>query len=77
MAGAHVAEGLRLANEYSAGMSSPRPTATARPTIGHVARRAGVSTATVSRVLNQPETVREGLRAKVETAVAASDGSAK
>jgi LacI family transcriptional regulator len=41
----------------------------ALPTIGDVARRAGVSTATVSRVVNQPEAVRPALRAKVQAAV--------
>lgn len=41
------------------------------PTIEDVARRAGVSTATVSRVLNQTDAVRAGLRAKVQAAVAA------
>ena len=41
------------------------------PTIEDVARRAGVSTATVSRVLNQTDAVRESLRHKVESAVAA------
>jgi LacI family transcriptional regulator len=38
-------------------------------TIGDVARRAGVSTATVSRVVNQPDAVRPALRAKVHAAV--------
>lgn len=42
----------------------------ALPTIEDVARRAGVSTATVSRVVNQPDGVRPALRAKVEAAVA-------
>jgi LacI family transcriptional regulator len=40
------------------------------PTIGDVAREAGVSTATVSRVINQPESVRELLRSKVQEAIA-------
>ena len=40
------------------------------PTIDDVARTAGVSTATVSRVLNQPESVSEALRKKVVAAVA-------
>ncbi|MCX4787660.1 LacI family DNA-binding transcriptional regulator [Streptomyces sp. NBC_01221] len=35
-----------------------------------VARRAGVSTGTVSNVLNRPEAVAEGTRIKVETAIA-------
>jgi LacI family transcriptional regulator len=52
-------------------MPASRASGAARPTIGHVARRAGVSTATVSRVLNQPDTVRAGLRSKVEAAVSA------
>ncbi len=41
------------------------------PTIEDVARRAGVSTATVSRVLNQTDAVRPAPRAQVEAAVAA------
>jgi LacI family transcriptional regulator len=48
----------------------PPVLATPLPTIGDVAARAGVSTATVSRVVNQPATVRDGLRAKVEAAIA-------
>ncbi len=40
------------------------------PTIDDVARRAGVSTATVSRVLNRPASVSEQLRKKVGAAVA-------
>ena len=40
------------------------------PTIDDVAAAAGVSTATVSRVLNRPDSVRDRLRSKVETAVA-------
>jgi LacI family transcriptional regulator len=39
------------------------------PTVGDVATAAGVSTATVSRVLNKPESVREPLRARVLKAV--------
>lgn len=42
-----------------------------QPTIEDVARHAGVSTATVSRVVNQTDAVRPGLRARVEAAVAA------
>lgn len=40
-----------------------------RPTIDAVAAMAGVSTATVSRTLNRPDSVREPLRAKVMAAV--------
>lgn len=47
------------------------PPKDAMPTIEDVARRAGVSTATVSRVLNQTDAVRAGPRAKVEAAVTA------
>ena len=39
------------------------------PTIGDVARRAKVSTATVSRVVNAPDSVRDALRARVEAAI--------
>ena len=44
--------------------------APALPTIGDVARRAGVSNATVSRVVNLPGSVRPELRHRVEAAVA-------
>lgn len=44
---------------------------TRRPTIDEVARHAGVSTATVSRVFNRPDAVRETLRRQVLDAVAA------
>ncbi|MFZ9254983.1 MAG: LacI family DNA-binding transcriptional regulator, partial [Hylemonella sp.] len=40
-----------------------------RPTIDEVARSAGVSTATVSRVLNKPQTVRDALRKQVMGAI--------
>lgn len=40
------------------------------PTISDVARRAKVSTATVSRVVNAPDSVRDSLRARVEAAIA-------
>ncbi len=40
-----------------------------RPTLEDVARRAGVSTATVSRCLSQPAKVRPALRRKVEEAI--------
>lgn len=39
------------------------------PTISDVARRAKVSTATVSRVVNAPDSVRVELRARVESAI--------
>jgi LacI family transcriptional regulator len=44
---------------------------TVLPTIQAVAAAAGVSTATVSRTLNQPDSVREALRKRVEAAVTA------
>ncbi len=47
------------------------PGSTTSPRLEDVARRARVSTATVSRVLNSPADVSEGLRARVESAVAA------
>ena len=47
-----------------AATSSLRP-----PTLLHVARAAGVSTATVSRAFNRPDTVREPLRQRVRAAV--------
>ena len=40
------------------------------PTIDNVAARAGVSTATVSRVLNKPQSVSDGLRQRVQDAIA-------
>jgi DNA-binding LacI/PurR family transcriptional regulator len=43
----------------------------AAPTVADVARAAGVSTATVSRALNQPGSVRPALRDQVLAAVAA------
>lgn len=59
--------GIRVVNEYIDAMPAASPTL---PTIGDVARRAGVSTATVSRVVNEPDSVREGLRVQVEAAIA-------
>lgn len=56
------------ANEYIGDMAR---TPSTLPTIGDVARRAKVSTATVSRVLNQPDTVRPELQARVTQAVRA------
>ena len=56
------------ANAYIHAMPAPD---TPLPTMEDVARRAGVSTATVSRVLNRSDPVRESLRAKVEAAVLA------
>lgn len=56
-----------LASAYIIGMPK-RPHAL--PTIEEVAAAAGVSTATVSRALNLPGSVREALRKRVEAAVA-------
>lgn len=60
--------GRKAANEYIVFMP---PTDDGLPTIEDVAAAAGVSTATVSRVLNRPGEVREALRQKVLGAVAA------
>ncbi|MBZ9566805.1 LacI family DNA-binding transcriptional regulator [Modicisalibacter tunisiensis] len=50
--------------------SSRRPRRRAKqPTIAEVAREAGVSAITVSRVLNTPESVRETTRRRVEAAI--------
>ena len=40
-----------------------------RPTVADVARRAGVSTASVSRALNQPDAVRPEVRQRIEAAI--------
>ena len=48
-----------------------RETGAARPTLEDVARRAQVSTATVSRTFSTPDKVRPALRLKVQTAVEA------
>jgi LacI family transcriptional regulator len=50
-------------------VGSPRRARTLEPTIGDVARRAGVSRATVSRVLNEYPHVRPRVRATVQRAV--------
>jgi len=47
-----------------------QPRDTALPNIEHVAAAAGVSTATVSRVLNKPDAVREPLRSRVVEVIA-------
>jgi len=53
----------------------------ASPTLGDVAKAAGVSTATVSRVINQPDAVREAMRRRVEAQINAlgyvPDGAAR
>lgn len=59
--------GTQAESAYSTGVNSSN--STALPTVDDVARAAGVSTATVSRVLNRPQSVREALRRKVEAAV--------
>ena len=48
---------------------TPRPAGARAPTIYQVARRAGVSIATVSRVQRGPEAVADVTRARVETAI--------
>jgi integrase len=45
------------------------------PRLVDIAREAGVSTGTVSNVLNRPDTVRATIRTKVEAAVKALDGT--
>lgn len=63
-----MAGGPTAANEYSADtVAGPSPPL---PTIGDVARRAKVSTATVSRVVNAPDSVRSALRVRVQAAIA-------
>ncbi len=47
----------------------PKHNADNVPTLEDVARRANVSTATVSRCLNKPDSVREGTRLRVEQAI--------
>ena len=68
----------RLAREDGASASSVEP---GRSTIRDIAREAGVSTATVSRVFNQPDKVSAGTRDRVEAAIArhhyVSDGMAR
>jgi LacI family transcriptional regulator len=49
----------------------PRTAKTLQPTIGDVARRAGVSRATVSRVLNEYPHVRPQVRTDVQRAIRA------
>ncbi len=49
--------------------NAPRRDGDPVPTLEHVARRAGVSTATVSRCLNDPDRVIESTRSKVMDAV--------
>ena len=60
--------GKLAANAYIPAMPAPD---TPLPTMEDVARHAGVSTATVSRVLNQTDAVRAVLRAQVEASVLA------
>ena len=55
-----------FANAYISGMPTRK---TSQPTVDDVAREAQVSTATVSRALNQPDAVREPLRARVQAAI--------
>jgi LacI family transcriptional regulator len=51
-------------------MQAREPPQPSQPNIEDVAAAAGVSTATVSRALNKPESVREALRSRVSTAIA-------
>lgn len=57
---------IHLVNEYILGMPAQ---STRLPTIADVARRARVSTATVSRVANAPDSVRPELRTRVDAAI--------
>lgn len=72
---AALAAAQRTYREYAtigarASRSTMKPEATRHPTLADVAEEAGVSTATVSRVLNQPDIVSEALKEKVGAAVA-------
>ena len=60
-------EGRQLSNR------NVEPGASRRPTIKDVAREAGVSFKTVSRVMNRDDSVNAGMRAAVEAAMAALD----
>jgi hypothetical protein len=65
---------MRIDSGESEQQTKGRPDG-ARPTLEEVAALAGVSTATVSRVLKNSTPVSEGARASVERAVAARDGA--
>lgn len=54
----------------SKGATVPAPTTPRTATLHDVAHAAGVSTATVSRAFNRPDTVREALRQRVQAAAA-------
>lgn len=60
---------LAAANADAPGLDPSRPLPAASIGLRHVARAAGVSTATVSRAINRPEVVSADLRARIAAAV--------
>ena len=59
---------MKQADSVSSERPAKRPAPRATVGLRDVARAAGVSTATVSRVMNTPERVSVGLRDRVEAA---------